>query len=128
MTAMIRTTPESGDGGCALAPELLLHVFTSQSSRFVYVTGELDLATRDELVSASTTGHHPDMVIDLGGVTFMDCSGYGALIDSQRIIESQGRSLTITGQTGQPARLFDLIAELEEYPLQPALTIRRSVA
>ena len=43
----------------------------------------------------------------------MDCSGLGALVASRVDIESQGRSFTITGQTGQRARLVDLIAELE---------------
>lgn len=43
----------------------------------------------------------------------MDCSGCGALITSRHAIEAEGRSRTITGQIGQPAQLFDLIAELE---------------
>jgi anti-anti-sigma factor len=91
----------------------LADVSIAGSTRVVRVTGELDLAARDQLVSVSTTGHHPAIVIDLGGVAFLDCSGYGALVTSRNIIEGEGRSVTITGQTGQPARLFDLIAELE---------------
>jgi anti-anti-sigma regulatory factor len=59
------------------------------------------------------------MMIDLGGVTFMDCSGYAALVSSRLLIEADGRSLKITGQTGQPARLFDLIAQLEHGHRQP---------
>lgn len=94
-------------------PGLLLDVFDAHNTRVVHVTGELDLATRDLVVSAATAGHHPAMVIDLGGVTFMDCSGYGSLVASRLVIEGEGRSLTVMGQTGEPARLCRLIADLE---------------
>ena len=60
------------------------------------------------------------MMIDLSGVTFMDCSGYSSLLAARHVIEGQGRSLTITGQTGQPARFLDMIAELEKCPLRRA--------
>jgi anti-anti-sigma regulatory factor len=38
-------------------------------------TLELDLATHNQLESASTVGQHETIVIELGEVTFMDCSG-----------------------------------------------------
>ena len=119
MTAIVRPEPGSGADPRATAPRLRLNVLAAHKTRVVHVTGEVDLATRDQLVSASTAGHHPHIVIDLGGVTFMDCGGYGALVASQRVIESQGRTLAITGQTGQPSQLFDMIAELEKCPLRP---------
>ncbi len=95
----------------SLRPTLVLDVFTAQDTRVVHVTGELDFATHDQLVSVSTAGHHPKTMIDLGGVTFMDCSGYGSLVASRRFVEDEGRLLTVTGHTGQPARLADLIAD-----------------
>ncbi|HSP29162.1 MAG TPA: STAS domain-containing protein [Ilumatobacteraceae bacterium] len=79
----------------------------------IHVTGDLDLSTRDLYMSVATAGDHPAVVIDLAGCTFMDCSGYGSLVASRRAIEGDGRSLTITGQTGQPARLWKLIADVE---------------
>lgn len=91
---------------------LLLDVVPVGNVCVVSVSGELDFTTRDQLVSVATAGHHPAMVIDLGEVTFMDCTGYGALVDSRLAIENDGRSLTITGHTGQPARLSELIADL----------------
>ena len=54
------------------------------------------------------------MVIDLAGVTFMDCSGYGSLEASRSIVERDGRTFTTRGVTGQPARLFELIAALDD--------------
>ena len=119
MTAMLQAGPASDAGIRSLEPRLLLDVYITQHTCVVHVTGELDLATRNQLLSASTAGHHPDMVIDLGGITFMDCSGYRSLVAARRIIEGEGRSLRIRGQTGQPARFLDLVAELEQRPLQP---------
>jgi anti-anti-sigma factor len=81
--------------------------------RVVWVTGELDAASRDHLVATASSGDHPAVVIDLGGVTFMDCSGYGSLATSRLAVERNGRELTTRGQTGQPARLLELIAALE---------------
>ena len=120
MTAMLQTRPESDAGIRSTEPRLLLDVFITPNTCVVHVAGELDLATRNQLVSAATAGHHPNMQIDLAGVTFMDCSGYRALIAARRIIEGEGRSLTVTGETGEPARFLDLIDELEQCPLRRA--------
>lgn len=89
---------------------LMLQVHPEGDSGVVQATGELDLASRNQLFVASVAGNHPIMVIDLAGVTFMDCSGYGSLVASRLVVGREGRALTIRGQTGQPARLFDLIA------------------
>jgi anti-anti-sigma factor len=120
MTAQGRIESPSDVTLRAPDPKLSIDAFTAHETCVIHVTGELDLATRDQLVTASTAGPHPTVTIDLGGVTFMDCSGYGSLITSRHIIQSQGGALTITGQTGQPARLFELIAELETCPLRLA--------
>lgn len=114
MSAIVQPTPDSdiSDDGAAQSG-LRLNVFTAHDTCVVDVAGELDVATRDHLVSASTAGTHAKVVIDLRGVTFMDCSGYGSLIDSRLRIEGDGGSLTVTGQSGQPARLCKQISELE---------------
>lgn len=93
--------------------EMLLNVFPEGNTCVVYAKGELDLASRNQFFVASTAGNHPAMVIDLAGVTFMDCSGYGSLVASRLAIEGGGRKLTIRGRTGQPARLLGLIAAFE---------------
>lgn len=94
-------------------PALVVDMITAGDTCVIHVTGELDLATRDELVSATTGGHHSSVVIDLARVTFMDCSGYRSLVASKLVIEGEARSFALAGQTGQPARLLELIAELD---------------
>ena len=79
----------------------------------IFAGGELDLATRDQLFVALTKVDHQTVVVDLADITFMDCCGYGALVAARHVVEGGGRTLTISGQTGQPARLFELIATVE---------------
>lgn len=88
----------------------------------VLAAGELDAASHDQLVLAATEGNHPEMVIDLTGVTFMDCSGYGSLAASRLAVERDGRELTLRGQTGQPGHLFELIEALEDRPRSRGVT------
>jgi len=97
---------DAGDG-------LAINVFPEASSCVVHVSGELDLATSDTLFIASSACNHPSMVIDLGGLTFMDCGGYRCLVACRLAIGGRGGTLVIRGQTGQPARLLDLIRGLE---------------
>ena len=120
MTATVQAEPTLRAHAPPSGRKLLIHESTTHNSSVVHVTGELDFVTRNQLVSAATVGQHPNMRIDLGEVTFMDCGGYQALVAARRFIEGEGRQLTITGQTGQPARLLDMIAELEKCPLRPA--------
>ena len=114
---MSATTPANCGACVAEASEserLSVHLSTEGDQRVVWVTGELDAASRDQLVVSATAGDHPAIVIDLAGVTFMDCSGYGSLAATRLAVEDVGRTLTTRGQTGQPGRLFELIATLED--------------
>jgi anti-anti-sigma factor len=75
----------------------------------VALAGELDLATRDVAYQACVRDQHIDVVVDLGGLTFLDCAGYGALMSARRVLLQRGGSLTLRNQTGLPARLLTLI-------------------
>ncbi|HEX2783592.1 MAG TPA: STAS domain-containing protein, partial [Ilumatobacteraceae bacterium] len=110
MSVTTRTNPVAEVSARLPNGGMILHVYPEGDSRVVQATGELDLASRNQLFVASTAGNHPAMVIDLAAVTFMDCSGYGSVVASRLVVEREGRALTIRGQTGQPARLLDLIA------------------
>ena len=108
---MITARSEASPPSSATPPPPFKVSFASNG--VIHVSGELDLATRDRLVTILTAGHRPKVEVYLGGCTFMDCSGYGALVAARLAIEAQGRSIAITGQTGQPALLWKLIADLE---------------
>lgn len=75
----------------------------------VALAGELDLASRDIAVDSCTRDGQRHIVVDLGGVTFMDCAGYGALVSARAVLEQRGGSLTLRNQKDQPSRLLTLI-------------------
>lgn len=51
----------------------------------------------------------PDMVIDLGGIEFVDSSGLGALLSVLREVNSQGGKLAVC-RVSRPVRtLFELV-------------------
>lgn len=95
---------------------LVLEVVNDDGECVVHVAGELDLATRNRLFDTCTARNHLSMVVDLSRLTFMDCCGYGGIVASRKVIESVGRTLTVRGPTGEPARLLELIAHLERQP------------
>ncbi|WP_374938365.1 STAS domain-containing protein [Streptomyces sp. Ru62] len=62
------------------------------------VAGELDIATAahtDAIFTAATRGRHPDVVIDLRQVTFLDCAGVRPLAATARRVHEAGGSLTL---------------------------------
>ena len=93
---------------------LALNVSQEGSSRVVRVCGELDIKTRNQLVVMCVAGNQPAVIVDLTALTFMDCAGYAAFATVRDVLEHSARSLTIRNQTGQPARLLDMIGALEQ--------------
>jgi anti-sigma B factor antagonist len=77
------------------------------------LSGELDLSARPvvgrELVGAVGSGADVDVVvIDLGGVTFCDSSGLGALLDVQRAAERRGASVVLRSVPNAVGRVLEL--------------------
>lgn len=74
------------------------------------VTGEIDLATVDELRDAinrvAETGSH--LVVDLRGAEFMDSTGLKTLVVANRSFGEASRSFALAVQAGPIWRLIDL--------------------
>ena len=79
----------------------------------VRVSGELDIATRDLVHRACLAGDHLAVTVEMAETTFMDCSGYGALVAARLDLERRGGSLTLRGLAGQPAELIALLTVCE---------------
>lgn len=80
------------------------------SDRFV-LTGELDIATADQLTSAlDEASGQPgrSRVIDLSGVTFMDSTGLRVLINANRAAADGGYELTIVTGDSPAKRVLEL--------------------
>ncbi|HYN78083.1 MAG TPA: STAS domain-containing protein [Lamprocystis sp. (in: g-proteobacteria)] len=105
-----------------------VNVFKQQKDAAVIVLeGEFDAlsapATRAEFerLVGDETG---DVIVDLGGVTFMDSSGAGALVFLHKRLVGQQRSLALVGVTGQPLDLLTLLRIANVIPVNKTLVIR----
>ena len=78
----------------------------------VIVTGELDMSCASDLFAAVITASGlPDVqevVVDLGGIGFMDSSGLAALIKAQQKLAGDGQSLRVSSASRPAAMLFEI--------------------
>lgn len=76
----------------------------------VMVRGEVDLATAPRLGEAlrAVARRAAGVVVDLGGVTFMDSSGVSALVRSREEMARRGGELVLTRATPTVRRILEL--------------------
>ncbi|WP_055590911.1 STAS domain-containing protein [Peterkaempfera griseoplana] len=76
----------------------------------VTARGDIDLATapslRRRLADALAT--HPEVVVDMSQVTFMDCAGLSALVDARNRADAHGGRLLLRGTNDKVRRLLTL--------------------
>ena len=96
----------------------------------VWVGGEHDVATRARLAGAIAQAadvDDADVVVDLSGVTFMDASTIGTLVEAGNRLRADSRSLSIRSPSPRARRVLDLcgLAQLvDEYgPLAQPLAV-----
>lgn len=82
----------------------------------VVMSGELDLGSRGAAFHACTSPAHVDVIVEMAGLEFMDCAGYGALVAARTILKGRGGSLSLTNPGGEPLRLLSLIEQGENGP------------
>jgi anti-anti-sigma factor len=88
-------------------------ICADRAGHVIWVSGELDLASRDLMIQTCVLSDHRLVVVEMAELTFMDCAGYGALISGRRVLEQRGGSLTLARAAGEPLRLLELIDEIE---------------
>jgi anti-anti-sigma factor len=85
--------------------------WTVGATAVVEVTGELDIVAAASVsvrLDELTAGSRPDVVLDLRGVTFMDCSGLSVLVRVRKRTLERGGRLGIVGDSPQVLRLLRL--------------------
>ena len=83
----------------------------SDGCTVVWLRGEHDIATRVSVVAgiARATQHNDtDVVVDLSGVTFMDASTIGALVESGNRLRPRSHSLHVRAPCPPAIRVLDL--------------------
>ncbi len=87
----------------------------SRSAVRLAVDGEIDLDTAPQLldtvlaallIEASDTV--PEVILDLGGVTFLDSSGIAALLYIRRYVAGHGATLSITNVSNLVAQTLEI--------------------
>lgn len=104
----------------ASADGLSITVSFEGPSRLISVGGELVRATMLEFIEACTSHSEASLIIDLGGLTFMDGGGYSSLDVIREIAQANRQEIVVRNERGQPARLIRLIADLEAAPVDTA--------
>jgi anti-anti-sigma factor len=87
----------------------------------VCLTGDLDLTARHLLHSARARvmrASEPHVVLDLGGVTFLDCSSAGTLAEMASFREPE---IPMVCPAGPVLRLLEMTGYADEHLLVPTL-------
>jgi anti-anti-sigma factor len=90
----------------------------------VALTGEFDLATAElvhEALARAISEARPRLVIDLGGVTFIDSTGLHTILAAYKRCRDVGTALTIRPGGPNVLRVFELTNLLDYLPFEGAL-------
>jgi anti-anti-sigma factor len=93
------------------------------SGHLIVITGELDIAATPELstvllMTASSPGTL--VVLDLAGVSFIDSTALGTLLNAGGEIESAGKRLRIVCAEGPVRRLLEMTNLTNRFQLCPS--------
>lgn len=84
----------------------------------VTVTGEVDAASSGALRSSikdALAGGYKKVVLGMGGVSFIDSAGLRVLIDSQKLGENTGATVTIESASDVVKRLLEMTALTDRF-------------
>jgi anti-anti-sigma factor len=92
------------------------------TGHIVSVTGELDISATPELstvlaVAAAAPG--ATVVLDLGGVDFVDSTALGTILKAGGEIESAGKRLVVVTAAGPVRRLLEMTNLTRRFALSP---------
>lgn len=103
-------TPQSDDRAPeAPAANPYARTRTNGGCTVVEAVGEIDLATADFLAAhldAATASGRPDVLVDLRGVEFFDCSGLRVLCSAESRARSRGGRLRVVTDAPRLHRLL----------------------
>ncbi len=89
------------------------------------LTGEIDVAVAAELRATGSRvvdglGPGADLEIDMEGVTFIDSSGFGALVSIRNAAEASGHPVLLRLSSPPLVRLFELMGLRDSFTLVTA--------
>ena len=102
----------------------------SGSAVIVRLTGELDLrevpGLRDCLSALIAADLAADLVIDMTGLSFLDCSGVTVLVEAHKRAVEHGRTVVLRNPQGIVARVLDLSGVDQVLAIEPSVLVLAS--
>ena len=98
----------------------------AEGAAILVVDGEMDIDTTGEFARAALealSDCRDFLVVDLSGLTFLDCAGVGALLTMRRRALSRGVQLTVRGATGPVQRLLRMTGVEELFQGDPTIVL-----
>jgi len=95
-----------------ISEELRVDIVMAPDGATVFLTGELDLATAptfEDALAAVYKADVVDLVIDLGGVTFIDSSGLHELVVALKRQRGRGGDVVLRAPSRQTSRVLDIV-------------------
>lgn len=87
----------------------------------VRIRGEVDLGTADEVKSTALRGLHDPacraLEIDMSGVTFIDSTGIGVLVELRNAAEAEGKPCTLHRPSERVVELLRLVSLAEFFDI-----------
>lgn len=113
MGASVR--PVRGSRGEGDSVEMRIELLMHGDWTVLAITGELDLFSAPSLrerVQLLPAGR--PVALDLSGVSFLDSSGLGAVIGTQKHVQASGGRFAVIAPTGSPLRRLLSLAGLDQ--------------
>lgn len=90
---------------------------TTDGVPMLAVSGDVDVASADALLVSAfdLVGGGRSLVLDLGGVAFMDSTGLSALLRIRTHLTERGGDLTVVSVSRAVRRVFELVGMLEVF-------------
>lgn len=88
----------------------------------VSLYGELDLACTSAVTAQLADAgdvYGPSIIVDLGGLEFIDCRGLGALIAAARRVRENGGDMSLVSLRPEPRRLLEMTGLINVFPVYP---------
>lgn len=82
-------------------------------AHLVAVRGELDIALGDRLLYLIGQLRSEAVIVNLGGLTFVDGAGIGALARAKRLLERHGHHLVVINARGLVRQVFEMRGEAD---------------
>ena len=100
---------------------LTLHLCPRDRGAVVWAGGNID-TNAAETFQDMMRRHSPSLLLDLSGVSFMDCAGLRALLLTQRRAGMRGGSVSLIAESPAVRRIIDLLGVRDVFPVRERLS------